>query len=216
MLRSLFDQVSGRTVRRTAAAAALATMAYAAQNYVQSDQFGLRETLGNITSGILPPRVYLHVPFFQYTHSYQANTQRIEFNAGSCRFWRGCDNTADHNAMVAHVVLNYRTEQNVDKLALHRWSMDGWMMPDGYWLLTDLMNDSANAVMGKRSIDQTMGDPKRFVAELAEDTALRFAQSNVPVEIESIEFKGFKATFPTRTVANNIVQLRPSVDTAPR
>ena len=183
---------------------------YAAQNYVGPEQFALRETFGMVTSGVLPSGLYLHVPYAQYTHSYQRNTQHIHFNAGSCRFWRGCDSTADNNPLIADVVLNYQTTPDTEKLALHRWSMDGWVFPDGYWLLTGLMNDSANAVMGQKGIAETMANPQKFIDDFANDVSFRFAQNNIPVEIESLEVKGFKATLPANIVSNQIKRFKPN------
>src|SRR5690606_3500943 len=69
--------------RKTLATVFAAASAYAAQNYVWSNQFGLRATMGVVTSeNVLPSGFYVHVPWAQYTHSYDNHTQKITFNAG--------------------------------------------------------------------------------------------------------------------------------------
>jgi regulator of protease activity HflC (stomatin/prohibitin superfamily) len=194
--------------KRLGIAFAAAATGYSSYNYVGPDQFAIRETLGSVTSKeALPPGLYFHLPFVQYTHSYQSGVQKISFNAGCGRFNPFVDSTADQNELMAQVTLQYKVTPDIAKLSLHRWSMDGWMMADGYWLISGMMNDSANAVFGKRTMAETIANPARFAAEFAEDVKFRLEQNNVPVEIESIEVHGFKTTYlPTRTVSYEAVR----------
>ena len=102
--------------------------------------------------------------------------------------------------MTASVTLQYKVVPDVGKLAMHRWAMDGWMMADGYWLLTRRMNESANAVLGRRTQAENMSNPKQFVKDFYEDLKTRLEQNNIPVEIESIELHGFNTSYkPTHT-----------------
>jgi len=84
--------------------------------------------------------------------------------------------------------------------------MDGWILADGYWLLTRRMNESANAILGRRSMTEIASDPKRFMQEFHEDLKARLEQNNIPVEIESIELHGFNTIGPTRVVAYEVIR----------
>lgn len=180
-------------------AAALGITTCASISHIGPGQFGLRETFYQLVSGIIPPGIYGQVPFVQFTHNFEANTQRIEFNAGSCRFWPLCENTKDQNALTASVALNYRVLPDAEKLGFHLWAMDGFVMPDGYWLLTDLLNTSANAVMGKYNMAYILSNPEEFLDELRRDFTIRLQQNNIPVEVESLELKKFNTSIGAAT-----------------
>lgn len=173
-------------------------------NLVEPDQFSMRVTMGVNSDGIKPSGLYFNVPFVQYTHSYQATQQRINYHAGSCWLIPLCDSTADHNILTAQVSLNYRVTKDTEKLLLHRWSMDGWQMADGYWLITYLMNDSANAILGKRNMVDNILRPKEFLDDFTQDFSQRLTQNNVPIEIDSIEMHGFTTFLRTRNVSYHI------------
>ncbi len=190
----------------TIAGLALAT-AFAAVSRTQPDQFAIQETLYRFNSEIIPPRISIQIPFIQFTHNFQANTQKIEFNAGSCRFWPLCDSTKDQNPLTANIVLNYKILPDKKKLSYHLWEMDGFVMPDGYWLLTDLLNQSTNAVMGRGDLAEHLRKPEDFLKALKEDFAFRAEQNNVPIEIESLELKKFKTSYwPINSIGYAVIK----------
>lgn len=190
-LKEIFAGAASHKTRTVAAVLTGLALIFTGHTYVGSDQFGLRTTLGVASDKTLPPNLYLHVPLLQYTHNYQANTQRIEFRAGGMRWVPFTASTNDQNVLTANLALNYRVTQDPEKLALHRWAMDGYFMPDGYFLLTGLLNDSVNAVMGQQSLAKTINDPKAFTDAVRADLAFRIEQNNVPVQIESLELHSF-------------------------
>jgi regulator of protease activity HflC (stomatin/prohibitin superfamily) len=201
--------IFNRKAARVAAAALVASTAlYWGQNMVSPGQFGMRVSFWKADPKIQESGWKAFVPFVQYVHSYNQNTQRIEFNAGSCRFLPWCDSTADHNPLLAHVGINYKVRPDIPKLALQRWAMDGWIMPDGYWLISELANESANAVLGQQSMAQALQKPEQFLKDFQHDLAQRLERSNVPVDLQSIELLGLKTRFPT-TMPFNGLQLGP-------
>jgi hypothetical protein len=199
-LQRFVPHISKRTAAKIAGAFAAVTTVYASQNYAGPNQFALRETFGNVGEKTLPSGMYFHVPFAQYTHSYNKNVQMIEFNAGSCRFLPLCASTADQNTLTSKIALHYEVLQDPQKLGFFRWKMDGWKYPDGYWLLTEQLNHSANAVMGKKSMAEVLVNPQQYLSDLYQDFAFRLEQNNIPVKITSIELKGFSTFIPTHTV----------------
>jgi hypothetical protein len=204
MLQGFLASPRGKLV---AAATAAVVTAFAAVSRVNKQEFGMRETFFKITSGILQPGMHPQFPFFQFTHHYESGTQRIEFDAGGCRFLPFCESTNDRNSITAKVVLNYKIQQDANKMALHRWSMDGFVFQDGYWLLTRMLNDSANAVLGKQAMHQTLANQADFLKALYEDFSFRLKQNNVPVDIESLELKEFETSLNTaRTVSYEVVR----------
>lgn len=196
----------GAHKRATAAAGAFLTVAYCSPVYIDAHEFGVRETMFNVTDTNMKPGIYFQVPLAQFTHQYQTNTQRIDFTAGSCRWVAVCNSTEDQNVLTASFRLAYKVRQNDPNIIYHRWEMRSWLFQsDGYFLLTGLLNDSTNAVMGRQSMAATMADPARFNREVYEDFKLRLQMNNVPVEIESLELKRINTTiWPTRTVSYQI------------
>ena len=179
----------------------LVMSAFAAVSRVEPGEFAIRETFYRMTSDIIKPGIHPQVPFVQFTHNFETNTQRAEIKAGSCRFWPLCNSTKDGNALTAEVALNYKVLPDAQKLGFHLWSMDGFIMPDGYWLVTRMLNDSANAVMGRYDMAQIMANPEKFAKELKEDLIFRLQQNNIPVEIESLELKSFSTSYePVKSV----------------
>jgi hypothetical protein len=188
-----------------AAASALAMTAWATFTQVQPQQIGLRETFYIMTGNkVLQPKIYTQFPFVQYTHKYGANTQTIEFNGGGCRFLPNCDSTGDQNNLSAEFRLNYKVIPDAQKLSFHRWEMEKWGTGrNGYWTLTSMLNTSANAILGQKSMKESLNsDPNAFAKAVFNDLSYRLAQNNIPVEVESLELKEFKTWYvPTRTVA---------------
>jgi regulator of protease activity HflC (stomatin/prohibitin superfamily) len=195
-------------IKASFAALGLCLTGVASINNIRPGEFGLQETFYRFASaGIKEPGVYLQVPFAQFMHHYGANTQNIEFNAGSCRFFPTCANTNDKNALTAKIALNYRVMPDAKKLSFHRWEMDGFVMQDGYWLLSGLLNDSANTVMGRYTMAETLSHPDRFLNELNADFLNRIYVNTIPIEIESIELKEFYTSIVgSRTVHSGIVR----------
>lgn len=174
---------------------------------VSPKQFGLRMTGYVLMSDhFLPSGVTLQVPLVQYTHKYQANTQTITLTAGGCRFWPTCDSTKDQNPLRAEVIVQYRVKQDLEDLGFHQWAMEGFLFPDGYWLLTDLLNVSANAVLGQKTLAETvLSAPRQFSDALYADFTNRLKLNNVPVEVESLELREFNTFYvPIRTVAYGV------------
>lgn len=198
--------ISKGLAKKLAVAGGLALTAYASVTQVDPDQIGLRENFYLATGhDVLKPRIYFQVPFIQYTHKYAANTQDIEFNAGGCRFWPSCDSTKDKNPLRAELVLHYRVLPDAQKLAMHRWAMEGFIMQDGYWLLTRMMNTSANAILGQKSMAEILNNPDQIRKEIYEDLTNRLALNNIPVEIQSLELKGFSTWYtPARSVSYGV------------
>ena len=170
-------------------------------NYAPSNKFTLKSTLGKVADQTTPSGLYLHLPFVQYVHDYHKEVQTIEYSAGGMRFLPLGASTNDQNHLSASMKLNYRVTEDTKQLGYHPWAMDGYILQDGYWILTDMMNQSANAVMGDRPMVETMSDPERFTEEFYEDLEFRFKQNNMPVDIESIEFQKFNTFFSTKTVS---------------
>lgn len=200
LLRLQFSKGAAKAV---AATLGVALTGIASVNKPEPGQFALRETFyATVSDEILEPGIHPQVPFVQYTHVYDSRTQSISFNAGSCRFIAVCDSTADQNPLIAEVTLNYKVLKDREKLTFHRWAMEGIVMQDGYWLLTDMMNISANAVLGKKAMAQNLADPQAFLNDFYDDLSIRLTQNNVPVEIEGLELHSLKSWYtPTRTVA---------------
>ena len=201
-------KISKRTAGILAVAFGTVAAGTATFNKTDPGQFGLRETgYVTIADDFLKPGIHMQIPFLQYTHNYDANTQKIAFNAGGCRFMPGCDSTADQNPLRAELVLSYRVTPDHDKMAFHRWAMEGFVMQDGYWLLTEMINTSANATLGKQTMSQSLNNPHAVLSAFTEDLTLRLAQNNVPVEIESIELKSLNTTYmPSRTVSYGAIR----------
>lgn len=195
--------ISKKAAGALATTAALALTGYAAGNKINPKQFGLRETFYAVVGDtLLDSRIHMQVPFVQYTHTYDMNTQKINFNAGSCRFVPFCDSTADQNPLTSNITLHYKVVKDHQKITYHRWAMEGFIMPDGYWLLTDMMNTSANAVLGRNTMAHTLSNPQEYLKALHEDLSIRLAQNNIPVEIESLELAALNSSYaPTRTVS---------------
>jgi regulator of protease activity HflC (stomatin/prohibitin superfamily) len=206
-----------KATKKIAASVAGLGVAYISTNYIGPQQFGLRQSFFSAGKATLPPGFYANLPWpLQYTHRYEAGTQTIEFNAGSGRFLPFWSSTKDQNILTATVAINYQVVPDPEKLKFHLYDMDGWMMQDGYWLLTRMANDSANAVLGKSTIAETLSNPQDFVDQLRTDLAARLEQNNVPVNVESIELKSFNTTLPV-TVTDNRISKAPAEakDTAP-
>jgi hypothetical protein len=170
-------------------------------NYAPSNKFTLKSNFGKVADETTSSGLYFHIPLAQYTHDYRKEVQSIEFNAGGMRFFPFGESTYDKNYMSSSLRLNYRVTEDTQKLGYHGWAMDGYFLEDGYWLLTDMMNQSANAVMGNHSMAETMADPQRYIEEYYEDLLFRFEQNNVPVEVESIEFEKFNTFLSTETIS---------------
>lgn len=195
--------VSSKTMKSLAASFAVAISSYASVSKIAPDQVGLRDTFYAVTGDLLKPGIYFQFPYIQYTHKYSLRTQQIEFNAGSCRFIPVCDSTGDRNPLMAQIVLQYKVTPDLQKINFHRWAMGTWGTGrDGYWLITDLLNTSANAVMGQKSMAETLSNPDGFIHDLRRDFAERLETNNIPVKIESLELKSFLTSYvPTRTVS---------------
>ena len=204
-IRKHLPKVSRQQVVRGAAAMVVAAATAASVKMIGANKFGLQETVGIVTSDILQPGVRLQFPFAQITHVYHTNTQKFELNAGSGRFLPFWSSTSDQNILTTDVVLSYQIQPNAQKLSFWRWSMEDWFAPtDGYWVITGMMNDSANAVLGKRTMAETLANPSRYSKELFDDLQQRLDRSNVPVSIESVELREINTTiFPTRTISYN-------------
>jgi len=170
-------------------------------NYAAANKFTLKSSFGKVADKTTSSGLHFHIPFVQYVHDYRKEVQTIDFSVGGIRFLPFGESTADKNHLGADVKLSYRVTEDTKKLGYHPWEMDGFVMQDGYWLLTDMMNQSGNAVMGDRPLAETISDPKRFVEEFYEDLAFRLEQNNVPVKIESLELQKFNTFGPTKTVS---------------
>ena len=189
-------------------ALAIGTVALVLATLVQigPQQFGLRTT-GYVLIGdhTMPPGLTVQVPFVQYTHKYKANTQSITLTAGGCRFWPTCNSTADQNPLRAVMVLQYRVVQNVEDLGFHEWAMEGFFFPDGYWLITDLLNTAANTALGHKTIADIQKSPDQFLAAVFGDFKDRVKLNNVPILIESLELREFNSWYtPIRMVAYGV------------
>ena len=171
-------------------------------------QFGLRTTGYVLLSDhTLNPGVTAQVPFLQYTHKYDANTQTITLDAGGCRFLPWCNSTGDQNPLRANMVLQYQVDRNVEDLGFHQWQMEGFFFPDGYWLLTDLLNTSANAALGQKTTAGILATPDQFVKLVHDDLTNRLKLNNIPVTIKSVELKDFHTWFvPLRVVSYGVVK----------
>ena len=172
-------------------------------NYAGPNKLTLRTSFGAVDQKHdMQPGFYFHVWPFSYTHDYSSEVQTIEFGAGGKYFVPWGENTADQNHLHAKLRLNYRVMPDKQKLGYHRWEMDNILSKsDGYWMLTRMMNASANAVMGKDNIAKIMANPDQFSKDFYEDLQFRLKQNNVPIEIESIELKKFATFFPTKSVS---------------
>lgn len=175
--------------------AGLAMVGISSISRTAPDQFAIQETLYKFNSEIIKPRISAQVPFVQFTHNFQSSTQRAEFNAGSCRFWPMCANTQDHNSLIAQVVLNYKVKPDAQNLSYHLWEMDGFVMPDGYWLATRVLNESTNAVMGRNDMATIMKYPEQLLKQIKDDFVFRLEQNNIPIEVESLELKKVSTSF---------------------
>jgi regulator of protease activity HflC (stomatin/prohibitin superfamily) len=201
MLPALFNRKAARIAAIVLTAAAVL---YSGQNMVAPGQFGMRVSFLKADPIVQENGWKVFVPLLQYVHSYNLNTQRIEFNAGSCRFFPGCNSTADHNPLLARVGISYKVRPDIPKLAMQRWAMDGWVMPDGYWLISELANDSANAVLGRQSMAQALQQPEKFLKDFENDLKTRLEQSNVPIDVQSVELRDMGTKFPTRATFNKL------------
>lgn len=194
--------------KRTAFGAAAAVAVAAAMSSVTTvgpNQMGLRETLGNVTSDLMKPGMSFTIPVIQFTHVYQTNTQKIDFVAGSDRWTPFKPSTADQNVLMAEVVLNFKVIPDEQNLIYHRWAMRKWFgTPNGYFLVTQMMNDSANAVLGRQTMAQALASPAKFESDYYQDLTQRLQINNIPVAIESLELKKLQTFMPTRTVAYNV------------
>ncbi len=203
-LSNLKEHVSKRNIKRlglfllTAATLVDGGLLY---NYASTDKFTLKSTFGKVADKTTPSGLYFHIPFIQYVHDYHKGVQTIDYSAGGMRFLPFGESTSDRNHLSSSLRLNYRVTEDTKKLGYHPWAMDGYLLPDGYWLLTDMMNQSANAVMGKQPLTETVGNPEKYIKEYYEDLTFRLEQNNVPVEIESLELQKFNTFFPTRSVS---------------
>ena len=198
---------NGKWIKPAAIAAGVLSTVFSTVSHTARDQFSIRETAYKFSSEIREPGITLQIPFFQFTHNYMANTQKINFNAGSCRFLPMCKSTLDQNALTADISLNYRVLPNAEKLSFHLWEMDGFITKDGYWLLTRMLNDSTNAVMGKSTMTQLLAAPEKFLKDVKEDFAFRIKQNNIPIEIESLEMKEFSTSiWPVHSVQYAVVK----------
>ena len=106
-MKIAFPKFPKKTVRFAAAASVLLATAVSSVKIIRTNEFGLQETTGVVTSGVMLPGVYFQVPFAQITHAYRGNTQTISFGAGSFRFFPWNHDTADKNILVADVTINY-------------------------------------------------------------------------------------------------------------
>lgn len=194
------------------AATGLALTGYASVTNITPKQFGLRESFYVMTGNIMNPGIYFQFPFVQYTHRYETNTQVLQLNSGGCRFLPWCDSTGDHNPLTADMVLHYRVLPNVDKMNFHRWAMESWGTGrDGYWLITKTLNTAANTALGQKNMADTLKDPEGFQKAVYNDLKYRLEQNNIPVEIESLELKGFNTWYtPTRTVVYSATKNKPA------
>lgn len=208
-LQNLKERVSKKNVKNVGLfllAAAAIIDGGILYNYAPANKFTLKSTFGKVDDKTQSSGFYAHLPFVQYVHDYRKEVQTIDFSVGGIRFLPFGESTADKNHLDADVKLNYRVIEDAKKLGFHAWEMDGYLLQDGYWLLTDMMNQSGNAVMGDRSLAETVSDPKRFTKEFFEDLAFRLEQNNVPVEIESVELQKFKTFAPTKTVSYHKIE----------
>lgn len=201
---NLKDRVSNIGVKKlglfllTAATAVDGGLLY---NYAGAEKFTLKSTMGAVAEKTTPSGLYMHLPLVQYVHDYHKGTQTIDVTSGGMRFFPSGESTKDKNYLGAEGRLLYRVTEDAEKLGYHPWAMDGYVLPDGYWLLTDMMNQSANAVLGNRSLAGTQSNPELYAEEFYEDLDFRLKQNNVPVEVESYELKRFKTFGPTQTVS---------------
>jgi len=207
-LRPVFKRVSGAAAklprRKLALAAAAAFMGWKSYFIVQPDQFGIRLNLGEVDDVNLQPGLYFKIPFVQSIHSYGKNTQIIDYTAGGCRWWV-CENTADRNTLYGRVRMHYTVDPGAGPIGQHRWAMDGWVLQDGYWPLTRLLNDSVNAVAGRNDFGAVTANPDRFITDLVDNYELRLRQNNLPVRLERMEFLGFRGSwFDPYDAPNNI------------
>lgn len=193
LVQSFRRHVGALPKRRLAAIAAAAFLGWKSYFVVNPDEFGIRLTLGDMHQNLLDPGFYLKVPFAQSIHSYKKNTQIIDYTAGGCRWWV-CENTADRNTLYARMRLHYRVDPQAGPIGNHRWAMDGWVRPDGYWSITDLMNDSVNAVMGKTGFGETAAQPEAFATAFMDDLTTRLKQNNLPVTAQRLEFLGYRGS----------------------
>jgi len=205
-------KISRRTKIIVGAAAAFVATANASVKRIQSNEIGLRTTFGVASLRLLGPGLHFQFPFVSITHAYRLNTQTINFGAGSGRFLPFWNDTSDRNILVTDIRVQYKVVPDARKLSFWRWDMGGWGLTvntgaDGYWKLTSLINDSANAVFGRRAAAEPMYIPNQFANELYRDINFRFAQNNIPVQVESLEVKQIRTArfFPVRTVSYQVV-----------
>lgn len=169
---------------------------------VEPDEIGLRTTFGAV-NGLKEPGWYFQIPLVQWTHAYKTRQQTIQFNAGGFPFLPGFDSTEDQNPVKADIVLNYKIKPESEKLGFFRWGMHEWFTGrNGYWRLIGKMNESANAVLGDRTMAESYGNTTQLAQDFTNDLAFRINQNNMPITIESIEFKGLNTPsviFKTRT-----------------
>ncbi len=170
-------------------------------NYAGSNKFVIKTTLGNISSDNLSSGIYLNVPFAQYTHDYNRQVQTLSFTTGGHYHIPFGASTEDQNSLLADMRLHYRVLPDKEKLGFHRWAMDGFVMPDGYWLLTQMMNDSANAVMGQATMAHTASHPEEYLQNFLEDFKIRIEQNNIPIEVQSVELKNFNTFLPSNMIS---------------
>ena len=172
-------------------------------NYVGPNEFGVQEILMNVTDANVKSGVHFQIPFVQITHKYNTAIQKFTFNAGSGRWIKWAGSTEDRNTLTAKVKLSYKIDPDETKIIYHRWGMRKWFGQDnGYFVLTDLLNDSANAVMGKKPLGEIVADPSTFNKELLNDFRFRVETNNIPITIESIELQSLDTTMkPTHTIS---------------
>lgn len=197
-----FSKLSRRQKIAAFSAAAFLMTSWASMKVIRANEFGLRQTVGIVNSDLKKPGIHFQIPFAQLTHAYRASTQTIKFGAGSNRFIPWDMNTTDKNVLIADITINYTVKPDAEKLKLWRWEMRDWFTGrNGYWLLTDMANTSANAVLGNRTMAEAISKPVDFAQDFYANYVARLETNNIPVEIQSIEIERTRTTlWPTHSV----------------
>jgi len=185
--------LTGKKVAAGAGAALALFLGWKSYVVVQPNEFAVRTTMGAITSDDLPSGIQLKVPFAQSIYTYSRNVIINEFSAGSSGTSEA--NTQDRNKLQANIRLHYRIDPKAGDMNFHYYNLSAtWGQGDGKSFLTTFINDSANAIFGRRPARETLGDDKRFLEEFYDNLNWRLTQNKIPVTVDMIELLNISAT----------------------
>ncbi|MBU6235174.1 MAG: hypothetical protein KGQ41_04965 [Alphaproteobacteria bacterium] len=185
---------------RIGAVFGLSALTYLTVVPVGPNSFGLKLTFNNVSATDLPSGVYFKVPLVQQLYTYTRGPITLEYSAGGCRTYL-CDTTADHAALYARLRIQYTIQPNHIGLAMRPLTNYGIIMPDGWWEMTDTLNASGSAVLGRRTMQENMAAFEAVATELKADIEDRLRQNNSPFKVENFELLGFRTVLPTSTNA---------------